>query len=47
MLGDGYLPGALLVGAQLRALAPGIDRICMVTHDVSARARAELAKVFT
>ena len=47
MLGDGYLPGAMLVGARLRSLAPDIDRVCMVTHDVGPRARSELSKVFT
>ena len=47
MLGDGYLPGALLVGMQLSTIAPEIDRVCMVTPDVSPRARSALNLVFT
>lgn len=47
MMGDGYLPGAFLVGSQLKHFAPHVDRICMVTPDVSDDARKLLLQVFT
>ena len=47
MLGDGYLMGAIMVAMKLRRLAPEYDRVCMVTSDVSARARQLLSTLFT
>ena len=39
MRGDGYLPGVALLGWRLSRLAPGVERVCMVTHDVPAATR--------
>lgn len=47
MKGDAYVPGAMALGESLRRNCPGTDSICMVTDDVSAEARAALARVFT
>lgn len=47
MIGDGYLPGACLLAVQLRALAPEISRVCMVTPDVSQVACRTLLLVYT
>ena len=50
MMGDGYLPGALLLAHSLRQASPTlsaeIDVVCMVTPDVGAQARADLRTVF-
>ena len=50
MLGDGYLPGALMLARSLREASPRlaseIDLVCMVTPDVSAAARLDLATEF-
>ena len=50
MRGDAYLPGALMLARSLREahpkLASEVDLICMVTADVSAMARKDLATEF-
>lgn len=50
MMGDGYLPGALMLARSLREASPRlaaeIDLVCMVTPDVSAQARTDLATEF-
>lgn len=46
MLSDSYMPGALVLGHQLKKLSPHIDRICMVTPQVSPKARSVLAWTF-
>ena len=50
MLGDGYLPGCLLLAKSLRDASPRlcaeVDLVCMVTPDVSASARADLRTLF-
>ena len=50
MMGDGYLPGALMLAHSLREASPHlsaeVDLVCMVTPDVSALARADLQTVF-
>ena len=38
MINDSYLPGIILSGCQLKTIAPEIDRICMVTPDISNKA---------
>lgn len=50
MMGDSYLPGALMLARSLREASPRlsseVDLVCMVTADVSAVARADLATEF-
>ena len=45
MRGDGYLPGALVLGYALRAQSKH-DLICLITGDVSLRARSALDLVY-
>ena len=45
MRGDGYLPGALVLAYALK-LQTDYDCICLVTEDVSRRARAALGLVY-
>jgi glycogenin glucosyltransferase len=45
MRGDGYLPGALVLGHALKLLSQH-DRICLVTADVSEQARRALGCVY-
>jgi len=45
MRGDGYLPGALVLGHALK-LQSTYDRVCLVTADVSDRARGALSCVY-
>jgi hypothetical protein len=47
MAGRTYVPGALVVAASLRAVGTRHDRVVMVTPDVDAAARAQLALEFT
>ena len=42
MIGDSYIPGALVIGQSLRSLKTQHDIVCMVTNDVSESARAQL-----
>src|SRR5579872_5164662 len=46
MLGDGYVPGALVAAASLRARRTRHALVCMVTADVSEAARAQLRVLF-
>lgn len=47
MLGDVYVPGALVLGHSLQQVSsPAIDKIVMVTSDVSKNARKQLKKIF-
>lgn len=50
MRGDAYLPGALMLARSLREASPRlaaeVDLVCMVTPDVGAVARADLATEF-
>ena len=46
MVGDAYVPGALVVGYSLRKVKTKHDIICMVTDDVSEDARVALGEVF-
>ena len=46
MRGDGYLPGALVLGYVLRQQS-SIDRICLVTDDVSNAAITALKTLYT
>jgi glycogenin glucosyltransferase len=45
MRGDGYLPGALVLGYAL-GMQSGYDRLCLVTEDVSERAKGALRCVY-
>jgi hypothetical protein len=47
MIGDAYIPYALVVAHSLRAVKTKYDTICMVTPDVTLTGRAALGKVFT
>ena len=40
--GDGYLPGVEVLGKSLEASGSKIPRVALVTHDISATARARL-----
>lgn len=46
MKGDAYVPGALVSAASWRATGSVADTVCMVTPDVSERARSQLRAVF-
>jgi hypothetical protein len=46
MLGDRYVPGAMLIGHSMKMQRTVADTVCMVTEDVSVGARDELARVF-
>ena len=46
MRGDLYVPGAIVVAQSLRRTATPHTLVCMVTHDVSQRARAALALLY-
>lgn len=47
MKGDGYIPGALILGYSLKIFAsPGIDIIAMVTSDVSKKGKRLLSTLF-
>lgn len=46
MKGDSYTPGAIALGESLIQHSPNIDRICMVTNDVSQGARDDLATMW-
>ena len=46
MLGDSYVPGALVTGHSLRTVKTRHATACMVTPDVSASAREALGHVF-
>lgn len=47
MIGDRYIPGALVLAQSIRELNTTYDLICMVTPDVSLVARKALDKVYT
>jgi lipopolysaccharide biosynthesis glycosyltransferase len=47
MLGDAYVPGALVLAQSLAELNTKFDTVCMVTPDVSSGAREALAVLFT
>ena len=47
MKGDSYVPGCLVLASSLRKVESKVDIICMVTPDVSAKARSVLAMLFT
>jgi len=48
--GDAYLPGVLLLGSSIRSVIPpevkNIELCCMVTKDVSPKAREAISKVY-
>jgi hypothetical protein len=46
MIGDGYLPGALVVAASLRRLKTAHDIVCMVTPDISETVRVALRQIY-
>ena len=46
MLNESYLPGALLQGYSLAQQVPDVSRVCLVTEEVSSRARTTLGTVF-
>ncbi len=45
MFGDTYVPGALVLGYSLKQVS-SVDRICMVTSDVSVIAKKHLSEFF-
>jgi len=47
MKGDAYVPGALVVAQSLKNVGTRHDIVCMVTPDVTPKARVMLAQVFT
>jgi hypothetical protein len=47
MMGDDFLPGIVLLGYRLRELCPDVDRVCMVTDDVSTNARGAIEAIYT
>lgn len=46
MIGDAYVPGALILGSSLRTVKTRHALVCMVTSDVSKGAREDLSVVF-
>lgn len=46
MLNDSYLPGALTLAYALELQETGADRVCLVTEDVSQRARYALGLLY-
>jgi len=46
MKGDAYVPGALVMAGSLRNTKTPHDLVCMVTPDVSSKARKQLSLVF-
>ncbi len=46
MLNDSYLPGALMIGYALQRQSSQAERVCLITADVTAAARAALALLF-
>lgn len=48
MMGDGYLPGILVVGKSIRNLmwSENIDMVCLVTPDISENARHDILEYY-
>ena len=46
MIGDGYLPGALVVASSFRRMKTVHDLVCMVTPEISASVRETLLQVY-
>lgn len=46
MKGDGYIPGALVLGSSLRQTQTRADLVCIVTEDVSRKARKALSQIY-
>ncbi|GAG01243.1 unnamed protein product, partial [marine sediment metagenome] len=46
MMNDTYLPGIIMVGLQLKKLSPEIERVCMVTDDITEETIETISKVF-
>lgn len=47
MMGDEFLPGVILLGYKLQCICSEIDRVCMVTYDVSSQARENISMIYT